>query len=131
MSSDGKKKKILVIDDEAPIAELIAEFCEILGFKTMVINSGKDVLETVKSFHPDLITLDLNMPDIPGAKVLAVLKKNSETEPIPVVIISAIAESNSTELNDERIKLSQAIMSKPIQIKKLKEKLSTFLKTEE
>ena len=125
---EQEQKKILVVDDEAPIADLIAEFCEIIGYKTRVIYNGKEVVNAVKQFCPDLITLDLNMPDVPGATILTVLKKDSDTRSIPVLIISSNVDStNPSQQMDESLKLSQAILPKPIEIKTLRMQIDKAL----
>ena len=122
---DTEQKRILVVDDEAPIADLIAEFCEIIGYKTQVIYDGREVVDAVKKFAPDLITLDLNMPEVPGATILKVLKKNVDTKSIPVLIISSNVDcTDPQKQSEESLRLSQAILAKPIEIKTLRTQIN-------
>lgn len=117
------KKKILIIEDETATAQLISDFCESFGCKTMMLNSGEDALNVVKSFHPDMITLDLLMDDPTGLEVLEVLKSDEETVSIPVVIISAIASS----FPEKFLKKSQAILSKPLRLNMLKQTIENTI----
>jgi CheY-like chemotaxis protein len=121
------KKKILVVDDERPIAELIAEFCELFGYETKVLNSGKNILDTVKSYNPDLITLDLLMPEVPGTAVLAVLKKDRQAKEIPVIVISSTIGSGVEGPVIEASELSDNLLPKPISSNILKQKIQDLL----
>ena len=115
--AESRRKKILIVDDESPIAELIAEFCQMLGYETKILMSGEGVLAAVKSYMPTLVTLDLLMPNVTGFEVLKSLKEDSETKSIPVIVISAVvSEISGSEITE----LSQAILSKPVRLKKLK-----------
>ena len=120
----GKRKKVLVVDDESPIAEMIAEFCQSFGFDTMILNSGEDVLKVVKSLRPDLITLDLIMSEVSGIEVLEALKADEETRNVPVIVISSLGNSGSAH---EVLKLSQGFLSKPLKMEALEEKIETVL----
>ncbi len=126
MAQSSVKEKILIVDDNKNIAELIAEFCEILGYETRTLNGGKEVLQAVNDFRPNLITLDLVMPDIPGAHVLALLKKDSQTSNIPVLIISCVAGLQRQQ-KDKNLELSQGILEKPITLQILDKKIKDVL----
>lgn len=121
------KKRILIVDDEKPIAELIAEFCQMLGYEVEVLLSGKEALETVKKFHPDVITLDLSMPEVSGSQVLTVLKKDESARSIPVIVISSLVGTESQELKREEIKSTSGLMPKPVTIQNLKEMIAKAL----
>lgn len=86
--SDVTKKHILVVDD-VPANLKYAE--QLLGdrYKLTLASSGMQALRFVQKFKPELILLDLNMPEMDGCAVLGVLKSNPETDKIPVVILTA------------------------------------------
>lgn len=105
------KKKILIIDDESPIADMIAEFCESFGFESRVMGLGEDVLEAVKSYVPDLITMDLRMPGESGIEMIGKLKDDPATKEIPVVVISSYA---NVEEAHESLSMSAGILQKPL-----------------
>lgn len=122
-----ERKKILIVDDERPIADLIAEFCELFGYEAMALNSGKDILDVVKSYNPDLITLDLMMPEVPGTKVLAILKKDDQTKSIPVIVISSTIGSSAEDPSIKTESLCEGVLPKPITSNLLKEKIQALL----
>lgn len=118
------KKKILILDDESPIAELIGDFCGLLGFETKVLNSGENIVQVVREFQPDLITLDMVMPGMSGLEVLEVLKTDEDTKVIPVIIISSIANNLAME---GLVNQCKGILAKPIHMDKLQEKINKAL----
>ena len=79
---------ILVIDDEAEITEIIETFLKDAGYQVLVENSSVMGIERAKSFKPDLILLDIMMPFMDGYEVCDELKKNKETENIPVIFLT-------------------------------------------
>lgn len=84
-------KRILIIDDEEDFARFIKKNLEETGeFKAEMLNDAKDVLKGVKLFMPDLILLDLVMPDIGGLEVCEILNNDKDTQEIPIIIVSAL-----------------------------------------
>lgn len=83
-----KTGNILVIDDEAEITEIIETFLKDAGYQVLVENSSVMGIERAKSFKPDLILLDIMMPFMDGYEVCEELKKNKETENIPVIFLT-------------------------------------------
>ncbi|HVP36025.1 MAG TPA: response regulator [Terriglobales bacterium] len=83
-----KTGNILVIDDEAEITEIIETFLKDAGYQVLVENSSVMGIERAKSFKPDLILLDIMMPFMDGYEVCDELKKNKETENIPVIFLT-------------------------------------------
>jgi two-component system alkaline phosphatase synthesis response regulator PhoP len=83
-----KSGKILVIDDEAEITEIVETFLKDAGYQVLVENSSVMGIERAKSFMPDLILLDIMMPFMDGYEVCEELKKNKETENIPVIFLT-------------------------------------------
>lgn len=83
-------KKILVIDDEPVIAQLIKINLQDEGYEVETALSGTEGLQKAKSIKPDIITLDVLMPEMNGFQVMEVLKRDPETKNIPVVFISVV-----------------------------------------
>lgn len=81
--------KILVIDNEYDIAELIGEILTVNGFKAQTALNGKEGINAAINFHPDLILCDISMPQITGYDVLNSLRKNKETHAIPFIFLTA------------------------------------------
>lgn len=83
------KQKILIVDDDENIAELISLYLLKECFSTEIAYNGKQALELIKSYNPDLILLDIMLPDIDGYEVCAELRKTKQT---PVIMLSAKGE---------------------------------------
>ncbi len=83
-----KSARILVIDDESEITEIVETFLKDAGYQVMIENSSVMGIERAKSFKPDLILLDIMMPFMDGYEVCDELKKNKETENIPVIFLT-------------------------------------------
>lgn len=87
--TEKTKDEILIIDDEKDTANLIKLYLEEKGFKTFVALNGPDGIALAKEKRPDLIVLDLKMPEMDGFAVMKVLKMDKETDKIPVIILTA------------------------------------------
>ncbi len=83
-----KTGKVLVIDDEPEITEIIQTFLENSGYSVVAENSAMMGVERAKTFGPDLILLDITMPFMDGYDVCTELKKGISTASIPVVFLS-------------------------------------------
>ncbi|MDQ2799737.1 MAG: response regulator [Armatimonadota bacterium] len=82
-------RKILTCDDEKHIVRLIQVNLERQGYEVVTAYNGAEALEAVAAEKPDLIVLDVMMPEMTGFEVLEELKKNPETENIPVIMLTA------------------------------------------
>lgn len=83
------KQKILIVDDDNNIAELIALYLTKECFETLIVNDGESALSAVDSFHPNLILLDLMLPGIDGYQVCREVRSKSS---IPIIMLSAKGE---------------------------------------
>lgn len=80
--------KILLVEDEEIIIELLKKKLENEGYKLAVARDGLEGLEKIKTFKPDLILLDIIMPKMGGFEVMEEMKKDPAMKEIPVIIIS-------------------------------------------
>lgn len=95
------KKKILVIDDEVGFGLSIKFKLEESGnYEVFAENKGSRALAAVKKFKPDLILLDVIIPDVDGGEIAYQLKNDEATKNIPVVFITAIATEKDTGRQD-------------------------------
>lgn len=83
-------KKILVIDDEPHIVRYLTAFLQDSGYETCSAADGEDGLEVLKKEKPDLVTLDLQMPNETGTRFYRNMVKSKEFKDIPVIVISGI-----------------------------------------
>jgi CheY-like chemotaxis protein len=84
-------KKIMVIDDDPIIVKYLVTLFSDNGYETCSASDGVRAMETVKSTSPDLITLDLEMPQEWGSRFYRKLSKSEELKKIPVIVISGLA----------------------------------------
>ena len=82
----AEKQRILIVDDDENIAELISLYLMKECYETYIVNDGEEALKQFHIFHPDLILLDLGLPDIDGGEVLERVRGFSA---VPVIVISA------------------------------------------
>ena len=83
-------KKILVIDDEPHIVKYLTTFLQDCGYETCSAANGEEGFEVLKRERPDLITLDLQMPDETGTRFYRNMVKTKEFKDVPVIVISGI-----------------------------------------
>src|SRR5512135_479722 len=88
------KKKILVIDDEADIREIVRTYLIDDGFDVIEAANGQDGILIAQKEHPDLILLDIMMPGINGFEVAKHLKDDPNTSDIPIVILSILGQDS-------------------------------------
>ena len=86
------KAQLLIVEDEPEIAELIAFHAERAGMGARKVHSGRIALDMVKREKPDLIVLDLMLPDLDGLEVCRKLKQSEATRSIPIVMVTAKGE---------------------------------------
>lgn len=89
----NNKKLILCIEDEEEMIDLIRLILTRRGFNVRGANGGKEGLEIIRKEHPDLILLDLMMPDMDGWEVYQQMKADDATKDIPVIVVTAKAQS--------------------------------------
>ena len=82
----------LIVDDEQDLTQILAAHLKNWGFEPAVLHEGKPVVDWVRQHKPTLILLDLMLPDIDGYSICETLKLDRETNLIPVVMITALAE---------------------------------------
>ena len=93
--SSNKSKKILVVDDEADILELLKYNLKKEGYNVKAVNNGVDAVETAKSFFPDLVLLDIMMPNQDGVETCRQLREIPELENTFIVFLTARSEEYS------------------------------------
>lgn len=110
----SKKAKILVIDDEVDFCHFLKLNMELTGeFEVATAGEGKEGIDLAKSWHPDLILLDLRMPGMSGSEIVSVLLQDQATKDIPVVFLTGVAIKEDAE-EDSLKKSGQVLIIKPV-----------------
>ncbi len=89
MVKDASPKKVLIVDDEPDTLELVKLVLESGGFETVLAASGKEALNKLDASRPDLVLLDIMMPDMDGWEVFRKMKQKNTTMPIAILTAKA------------------------------------------
>lgn len=120
------KKKILVVDDEENIVELIRMNLESSGYEVIDAYTGMEAITKTNSLIPDLILLDLMLPDIDGLQLCQMLRLNEQTKDIPIIMITAKSEES------DKVKGlymgADDYITKPFGIRELEARVKTVLR---
>ena len=118
-----QRKRILYIEDETDLQWLVKHILESVGgFEVLVCGSGADGLRFIEGFVPDLVLLDVMMPDMDGFGVLRALRARPEGAAVPVVFLTA-----RTQEGDEYLALgADGVIAKPFEPNVLVEKVRTY-----
>lgn len=109
--------RVLIVDDDEPTRKIIAFHLKSNGFEVMHAGGGEEALMMARSFKPDLITLDVMMPDISGYDVLQALREDDELADVPVLLLSVLP---AAEHSDHALRVgANAYLSKPISASRL------------
>lgn len=116
-NSPAQKKggKILICEDDESITQVMKLMLEQENYSVCVINSPAEIFEKIKNFLPDLILLDIWLPQMDGREIAGRLKSNYSTKKIPIVAISAL--NNLDNLSKEMG--AKAFLSKPFTMESL------------
>lgn len=121
-------KKILVIDNEIEFATMVKLNLEQTDtFEVKVETKGARAVETAKVFEPDLIFLDVLMPDMEGGAVLHEIKQIPKLKGIQVVFLTALVDDKEVSSQDGFIG-GQAYLAKPVTTEKLLDCINKFIK---
>ena len=92
--SESNLSSVLIVDDEANNLRVLHGLLSQHGYDVRAARDGESALEAANAVHPDIILLDIKMPEMDGYEVCAKLKQNEETREIPVIFISALNQVN-------------------------------------
>lgn len=84
-----KKSKILVVEDEADIQQVVCFFLKHSGFDVLGVSGGQEAIDVLPEYRPDLVILDITMHPVSGWEVLQWLHRNGLAPPLPVLVLTA------------------------------------------
>ncbi len=110
----GQKKKIMIIDDEVGLTNMLKLNLEQTGkYEVLVDNSGVKCLEVARKYLPDLILLDVLMPDMEGRLTASFLQASKETRNVPIVFLTATVSKEQAEAGHKVLEGCECL-SKPV-----------------
>lgn len=83
------QKVVMVVDDEEDTAEMIAEMARLSGYQPILTSGGNSAIQMITKERPDVVVLDVMMPDVSGLDVLRFIRRDPRLRTIPVILISA------------------------------------------
>jgi len=126
---ESGKRKVLLVDDDAELVELILKFLDEDGrFETRVAQNGFDAGMMVKEYHPDLIVLDVMLPDINGKEVCHRVRADSTLEDVRILCISGMIEED--KIQELRLSGADDFLHKPFDIEELIDRMCAQLELE-
>lgn len=109
------KKKILIIDDEPDVLTYLSTLLQDHGYATALAKDGVEAMEQVKQCPPDLITLDISMPEKSGVKFYREMKESEQWKNIPIIIVTGISEDFRKFISTRRqVPAPEGYIQKPI-----------------
>ena len=113
-------KTVLVVDDDPDAVDFFVTVLEDNGYKTVSARDGNEALDRIEEELPDLITLDVTMPEKSGVGVYRKLKETDEYKHIPVIIITGISDDFKQFISNRRqVPPPKGYLSKPIEAEEL------------
>jgi DNA-binding response OmpR family regulator len=126
---DSEPHTILIVDDEPDVLSYLGAFFEDHGLKVLTARDGKDGFEKVRLFHPDLITLDISMPEESGVRMFRDLQEDPASVDIPVVIITGISSDFKRFIETRKhVRPPAGYFEKPVEREQLLAKVEELLR---
>lgn len=119
---DNQQIHILVVDDSKDDREMYAQFLSSKGYRTTLVDNGRDGLEKAFELRPDVILTDLRLPGVDGWEGVQVLKSDPRTKDCPVIVITGL-----TWLKPQMLE-SDGWLTKPCSLEKLDAEITRVLK---
>lgn len=118
-------KKVMIVEDNELNMKLFKDLIEACGYETVRTANGREAVELAREHKPNLILMDIQLPEVSGLDVTQWLKADEELCTIPVIAVTAFAMKG----DEERIRKGgcEAYISKPIQVPKFIETIKSYL----
>jgi FOG: CheY-like receiver len=118
-------KRVLIVEDNELNMKLFNDLLEANGYGTIQTRSGVEAVELARTHRPDLILMDIQLPEVSGLQVIQWIKDDDELKHIPVIAITAFAMKG----DEEKIRQGgcEAYLSKPISVVKFLETVRIYL----
>jgi DNA-binding NtrC family response regulator len=118
-----KKIKVLIVDDESAICDLLKTYLEKLGFQALIATNGEQALEILREEEPAIMTLDIRMPGLNGYEVLQKVKRRHPE--LFIIVVTGIDVPNMEEMLEHSG--AHAILRKPIDLQQLSDAIYGFV----
>ncbi len=118
-------KTVLVVEDNELNMKLFHDLLEANGYNIVQTRSGLEAIDLAREHHPDLILMDIQLPEVSGLEVTKWIKEDDDLRAIPVIAVTAFAMKG----DEERIRQGgcEAYLSKPISVTKFLDTVKTYI----
>jgi len=118
-------KTVLIVEDNELNMKLFHDLLEAHGYRTLQTRTGMEALELAREHRPNLILMDIQLPEVSGLEVTKWIKEDDDLKAIPVIAVTAFAMKG----DEERIRQGgcEAYISKPISVAKFLETVRSYL----
>jgi two-component system, cell cycle response regulator DivK len=120
----ARRKRILIVEDDPRSMMLLNDFLKAKGYDTLQTSAGREAINLARNERPDLILMDIRLPDISGLDAARLLKKDDQTKDIPIIAVTAFMspgdEANALESGCD------AYLGKPVKIGSLLRLIESF-----
>lgn len=120
------KKRILAVDDEREVLSLLKKRLESVGYEVLTATNGRQALDIATSEKPDLIILDILMPEMDGSEAAAALHENSLTKDIPILFLTCLFTKREERLGGHEIGPNY-FLAKPYESQELLEEVAKII----
>ncbi|MGA2867110.1 MAG: response regulator [Verrucomicrobiota bacterium] len=120
------RKKILVVEDDAELVELLSFNLKQAGFAIGTASDGVEALKKARSVSPDLILLDLMLPELDGFAVCEILRRDPATASVPIIMVTAVSSGLARLAGLEAG--ANDYITKPFNLKQLLARIATLLR---
>jgi len=120
------KSKILIIEDDLDVAEMLNAYFRVQGYEVFTVNWGEDGVRACQTVHPDLVILDIRLPDIDGYEVARRLRSDRRTSDVPIIFLTEKRE-RSDRLQGLELGADDYI-TKPFDVQELRLRVRNALK---
>lgn len=119
-------KKIVAVDDDPVIIEMIHSGLARKGYEVRIAKDGREAMTLVDEERPDLIILDIMMPQMDGTEVARALKENETTRHIPIIFLTVLWENEDPTMDKSEFG-ANVVLGKPFRLEELLEKMEALL----
>ena len=108
-------KRILVVDDEPDVVTYLSTVLKDAGYDTLEAANGEEAMEQIRTGHPDLITLDITMPEMTGVKTYRQLKEDETLRRVPVIIVTGVTHDFKQFISSRaQVPAPEGYLEKPV-----------------
>ncbi|MGA9405798.1 MAG: response regulator [Bacteroidota bacterium] len=107
-----QRKKILIVDDDRLTRTLLQHNVVLAGYDTILAFNGQEAMQRIKEVTPDLIVVDLVMPDMNGFELCRRIRSNDQTRNIPLIVVTAL--QSRTDVDEAKLSGANACLMKPV-----------------